>query len=57
MLVNADTGGLADYYGGADTVTCLAFAYVDELIGFTKANSRVYRLHSNYTVTITGLEG
>lgn len=40
-LVDADTGRLAVYYGGADTVTCLAFAYVDELIEFTKTNSRV----------------
>ncbi|MBN2307588.1 MAG: glycoside hydrolase family 130 protein [Candidatus Hydrogenedentes bacterium] len=38
-LCDADTGRLAIYYGGADTVTCLAFAYVDELVAFTKANS------------------
>ena len=33
------TGRLAIYYGGADTVTGLAFAYVDELIEFAKKNS------------------
>lgn len=38
-LIDAPTGRLAIYYGGADTVTCLAFAYVDELIDFIKANS------------------
>ncbi len=38
-LVDADTGRLAMYYGGADTVTCLAFTYVDELVTFIKANS------------------
>lgn len=27
---------LAIYYGAADTVTCLAFAYVDELVAFAK---------------------
>jgi beta-1,4-mannooligosaccharide/beta-1,4-mannosyl-N-acetylglucosamine phosphorylase len=40
-LADADTGRLAIYYGGADTVTCLAFACVDELIDFTKQNSKV----------------
>jgi beta-1,4-mannooligosaccharide/beta-1,4-mannosyl-N-acetylglucosamine phosphorylase len=38
-LVDAPTGKIAIYYGGADTVVCLAFAQVDELIGFIKANS------------------
>ncbi|MGC9332674.1 MAG: glycoside hydrolase family 130 protein [Anaerolineae bacterium] len=38
-LVDAPTGRLATYYGGADTVTCLAYAYADELIEFIKANS------------------
>lgn len=38
-LVDAPTGRMAIYYGGADTVTCLAFAQVDELIEFIKANS------------------
>jgi len=27
---------LAIYYGAADTVTCLAFAYVDELVAFAR---------------------
>jgi beta-1,4-mannooligosaccharide/beta-1,4-mannosyl-N-acetylglucosamine phosphorylase len=38
-LVDAATGRIAVYYGGADTVTCLAFGYVDELIDFVKNNS------------------
>jgi len=38
-LCDAPTGRLAVYYGGADTVTCLAFAYVDEVIEFVKNNS------------------
>jgi beta-1,4-mannooligosaccharide/beta-1,4-mannosyl-N-acetylglucosamine phosphorylase len=38
-LVDAPTGRIAIYYGGADTVTCLAYAYVDELIEFIKTNS------------------
>ncbi len=33
-LHDPDTGRLAIYYGAADTVTCLAFAYVDELVRF-----------------------
>lgn len=39
MLADAATGRLAIYYGAADTVTCLAFAYVDELLAFIKENS------------------
>jgi len=38
-VCDAPTGRLAIYYGGADTVVCLAFAQVDELIGFIKSNS------------------
>ncbi|HOA74409.1 MAG TPA: glycoside hydrolase family 130 protein [Phycisphaerae bacterium] len=38
-LCDAPTGRLAIYYGAADTVTCLAFAYVDELIAWIKDNS------------------
>lgn len=38
-LVDAPTGKIAIYYGGADTVVCLAFTQVDELIGFIKANT------------------
>ena len=37
-LCDADTGRLAIYYGAADTVVALAFAYVDELVDFIKAN-------------------
>jgi beta-1,4-mannooligosaccharide/beta-1,4-mannosyl-N-acetylglucosamine phosphorylase len=40
-LCDADTGRLAIYYGCADTVTGLAFARVDEVIAFIKANSAV----------------
>ena len=38
-LVDAPTGCLAIYYGGADTVTGLAFAYVDEVLEFMKHNN------------------
>ncbi|MGC9347317.1 MAG: glycoside hydrolase family 130 protein [Anaerolineae bacterium] len=38
-LCDAETGRLALYYGGADTVVALAFAYVDELIDFIKSDS------------------
>jgi beta-1,4-mannooligosaccharide/beta-1,4-mannosyl-N-acetylglucosamine phosphorylase len=40
-LADADTGRIALYYGAADTVTGLAFAYVDELIDFVKTNSEL----------------
>ena len=35
------TGRLAIYYGGADTVTALAFAHMDELIAYVKDNSEL----------------
>lgn len=38
-LVDPSTDRMAIYYGGADTVTCLAFAKVSEIIEFTKENS------------------
>jgi beta-1,4-mannooligosaccharide/beta-1,4-mannosyl-N-acetylglucosamine phosphorylase len=38
-LSDAPSGRIAIYYGAADTVTCLAYAQVDELIGYTKQNS------------------
>ena len=38
-LADSDTGRLAIYYGAADTCTCLAYAHIDELIGFIKENS------------------
>ncbi len=37
-LCDAATGRLAVYYGAADTVTALAFSYVDELIDFARDN-------------------
>jgi beta-1,4-mannooligosaccharide/beta-1,4-mannosyl-N-acetylglucosamine phosphorylase len=37
-LVDAPTGRVAIYYGCADTVTGLAFAYVDEVVEFVKRN-------------------
>jgi beta-1,4-mannooligosaccharide/beta-1,4-mannosyl-N-acetylglucosamine phosphorylase len=40
-LTDAPTGRIAIYYGGADTVTALAFTQVDELIDFIKTNSEV----------------
>jgi beta-1,4-mannooligosaccharide/beta-1,4-mannosyl-N-acetylglucosamine phosphorylase len=33
------TGRLAIYYGAADTVTCLAFGYLDELVAFVKESA------------------
>ncbi|MCX7854977.1 MAG: glycoside hydrolase family 130 protein [Anaerolineae bacterium] len=38
-LVDPPTGRMAIYYGGADTVTCLAFAYLHEVVEFVKANT------------------
>ena len=38
---DTDTGRIAIYYGAADTVTGLAFAYVDEMIAFIKENSEL----------------
>lgn len=38
-LHDSDTGRIAIYYGAADTVVCLAFAMVDELVDFIKENS------------------
>jgi beta-1,4-mannooligosaccharide/beta-1,4-mannosyl-N-acetylglucosamine phosphorylase len=38
-LLDRPTGRLAIYYGGADTVTCLAFAYLPEILAFTQENS------------------
>ncbi len=40
-LYDQPTGRLAIYYGCADTVTSLAFCYIDELIRFIKENSHV----------------
>lgn len=38
-LVDSPTGRIAIYYGGADTVTCLAFCQFDELLCFIRENS------------------
>lgn len=40
-LADADTGRIAIYYGGADTVICMAFCDVNEVVDFVKHNSRV----------------
>jgi beta-1,4-mannooligosaccharide/beta-1,4-mannosyl-N-acetylglucosamine phosphorylase len=40
-LVDSATGRLALYYGGADTVTAVAFGYVQEIVQFVKENSLV----------------
>jgi beta-1,4-mannooligosaccharide/beta-1,4-mannosyl-N-acetylglucosamine phosphorylase len=40
-LCDAPTGRLAIYYGAADTVTGLAFGTVQDIVAFTKANSRL----------------
>ena len=42
-VCDAPTGRIALYYGAADTVVCLAFAQVDELIDFVKKHSIVPR--------------
>ena len=39
-LTDSETGRIAVYYRGADTVTCIAFTQVDLLIDFIKSNSR-----------------
>jgi beta-1,4-mannooligosaccharide/beta-1,4-mannosyl-N-acetylglucosamine phosphorylase len=38
-LYDRETGRIAIYYGGADTVTALAFTRMDELLDFIKMNS------------------
>jgi beta-1,4-mannooligosaccharide/beta-1,4-mannosyl-N-acetylglucosamine phosphorylase len=40
-LSDAPTGRIAIYYGAADTVTCLAYTQVDELLDYVKHNSEV----------------
>jgi beta-1,4-mannooligosaccharide/beta-1,4-mannosyl-N-acetylglucosamine phosphorylase len=40
-LTDAATGRIAIYYGCADTVTGLAFGYVDDILDFLKSNSEV----------------
>ena len=38
-LHDSETGRIAVYYGCADTVTGLAFGYIDEIVEFTKRTS------------------
>ena len=40
-LFDHPTGRIAIYYGGADTVTALAFGRLEEIVDFIKANSEV----------------
>ncbi len=40
-LTDAATGRIAIYYGAADTVVGLAFGYVEEVVAFVKANSKL----------------
>lgn len=40
-LTDAESGKIAIYYGGADTVVALAFAKVDEVIDFIKKNDLI----------------
>jgi beta-1,4-mannooligosaccharide/beta-1,4-mannosyl-N-acetylglucosamine phosphorylase len=40
-LYDEPTGRIAIYYGGADTVTALAFAKIDEVLDFVKSNSEI----------------
>jgi beta-1,4-mannooligosaccharide/beta-1,4-mannosyl-N-acetylglucosamine phosphorylase len=41
-MIDGATGRLAIYYGGADTVTCLAFGQVDEIVEFIRSNPETY---------------
>jgi beta-1,4-mannooligosaccharide/beta-1,4-mannosyl-N-acetylglucosamine phosphorylase len=40
-LYEEPTGRIAIYYGGADTVTALAFTYRDDILAFLKHNSEL----------------
>jgi len=40
-LYDKPTGRIAIYYGGADTVTALAFCRLDEVLDWLKNNSSV----------------
>ena len=37
-IVDGDSERIAIYYGGADTVTCLAYGYIPEIVDFVKQN-------------------
>ncbi len=38
-LVDGNTGRIAIYYGAADTVVCLAFSYIQDIVDFVKKNA------------------
>ena len=38
-LIDGDTGRIAIYYGSADTYTCIAFGYIDEIVDYVKKHS------------------
>ena len=40
-LYEKSSGKIAIYYGGADTVTALAFCKIDEVLEFLKNNSEL----------------
>ena len=40
-LYDPPTGRIAIYYGGADTVTALAFAKINDVLDFVKSTSQV----------------
>lgn len=40
-LTDADTGRITIYYGGADTVVCMAHGYVDEIVEYIKENDMI----------------
>jgi beta-1,4-mannooligosaccharide/beta-1,4-mannosyl-N-acetylglucosamine phosphorylase len=40
-VADAPTGRIAIYYGGADTVACLAYCQVAELVEYVKQNSEL----------------
>ena len=39
-LIDGETGRIAIYYGAADTYTCLAFGYIDEIVAYIKEHSK-----------------
>lgn len=46
-LQDAETGRMVIYYGGADTVTCIAFTTLDELVDYIKNNYRGFLCYSS----------
>ena len=40
-LVDQDTGRITIYYGGADTVVCMAHGYVDDIVNFILENDMI----------------